>query len=48
VVFFVLARHRLGIESILIIFAGAGLARFTDSRWPQLAAVQPEPVERVS
>jgi hypothetical protein len=47
VVFFVLARHRLGIESILIIFAGAGLARLMDSRWPQLLPARPEPAGRV-
>lgn len=47
VVFFVLARHRLGIESILVVFAGAGLARLVDSRWPQLPVARPEPAGRV-
>jgi 4-amino-4-deoxy-L-arabinose transferase-like glycosyltransferase len=47
VVFFVLARHRLSIESILIIFAGAGLARLMDPREPQLPPARPEPAGRV-
>jgi hypothetical protein len=47
VVFFVLARHRLGIESVLVVFAGVGLAQLMDVRRRQRPAAQPDPTGRV-